>query len=85
MAVVLEVPQVPRAAGVEGPDARAAEGPGAPAPNHEKAHPQPVIRKLDGTPIGPDYRPDAPVAVAAGVNGNGNGDAADQDVPAGGE
>ena len=25
--------------------------------DHEKSHPQPVIRKLDGTPIGDEYRP----------------------------
>ena len=25
---------------------------------HEKAHPQPVLRKLDGTPIGADHRPE---------------------------
>jgi DNA topoisomerase I len=52
--------------------------------NHEKAHPQPVIRKLDGTAIGADYRPEAPAAAAAATGGDGKGDSADEDVPAGG-
>ncbi|MBW2610143.1 MAG: type I DNA topoisomerase [Deltaproteobacteria bacterium] len=26
---------------------------------HEKAHPRPIIRKLDGTPVGDDYKPQA--------------------------
>jgi hypothetical protein len=26
--------------------------------NHEKEHPQPTLRKLDGTPVGEDHRPE---------------------------